>query len=341
MKFTIRYPDDCHVHLRQGAMLAAVAPATDRQCNRALVMPNTDPPILNAADAEGYRQRILEARTAFMPIMTVKLVPSHPAGGHPKGGTTPEVIREAKGLVRGGKLYPEGVTTNSDDGVSDFSRMFPVFETMQETGMVLCLHGETPGAFSLDRETTFLKTLRAIASTFPKLKIVLEHVTTADAVREIERLPDNVAATITVHHLYLTLDDIIGGTLRPHAFCKPVAKRPEDRDALIAAAIGGNPKFFLGTDSAPHSRGLKECDGGCAGIFSAPVAIQALASIFERRDALGALEDFTSRFGAEFYGWPLGESRLTLVREPWTVQDEWHGIVPFMAGQTLDWQIEE
>jgi len=331
LKITIRYPDDCHVHLRQGAMLEVVAPATDRQFFRALVMPNTDPPILNVADAERYRQRILEARTSFMPIMTIKLVPS----------TTPEIIREAKGMVRAGKLYPEGVTTNSEDGVREISRLFPVFETMEKTGMVLCLHGETPGAFTLDREKNFLETLFGISTTFPKLKIVLEHVTTADAVREVERLPDNVAATITVHHLYLTLDDIIGGTLRPHAFCKPVAKRPEDREALIAAATGGNPKFFLGTDSAPHPRGRKECDGGCAGIFSAPVAMQALTAIFERRGALAAMEDFASRFGAEFYGWPLSESRLTLVRKSWTAPEDWHGVVPFMAGQTLDWQIED
>lgn len=329
MKFSIRYPDDCHVHLRQGAMLKAVAPATDGQCFRALVMPNTDPPILNAADAEGYRQRILEARTSFMPVMTIKLVDS----------TTPSIIRDAKGMVRAGKLYPEGVTTNSEDGVREISRLFPVFETMQETGMVLCLHGETPDVFTMDREKAFLETLFGISIRFPKLKIVLEHVTTADAVREIERLGDNVAATITVHHLYLTLDDIIGGSLRPHAFCKPVAKRPEDREALILAATGGNPKFFLGTDSAPHARGRKECDGGCAGIFSAPVAIQALAQLFERRGALGKLEDFTSRFGAEFYGWPLCESKLTLVREPWAVPEDWHGVVPFMAGQTLDWRI--
>ncbi|HTM67921.1 MAG TPA: dihydroorotase [Candidatus Binatia bacterium] len=329
MKIAIRRPDDLHLHVRQGAMLRAVLPATARRFGRALIMPNTDPPVLTASDAAEYRRAIEAEAGGLEPLMAVKLVAS----------TTPETIRACKGAVVAGKLYPEGVTTNSADGVSDFARMYPAFEAMEQAGMVLCLHGETPGVFSLDREKTFLETLRGIALAFPRLRIVLEHVTTADAVREVERLPDTVAATITAHHLFLTLDDVIGGSLRPHAFCKPVAKRPEDREALIAAATGGNPKFFLGTDSAPHLRGRKECDGGCAGVFSAPVAMEAYAAIFERRDALGRLEDFASAFGARFYGLSLNEGTLTLAREPWKVPPELHGVVPFLAGETIDWRV--
>ena len=329
MKITIARPDDLHLHLRQGEMLSAVLPATASQFGRALVMPNTDPPILTAEDATAYRRRIEAEGTGLEPLMTIKLVPS----------TTPAIVRAAKGAVVAGKLYPEGVTTNSDDGVSDIKRMYPVFEAMQDAGLTLCLHGERPDAFCIDREAAFLADLYDIAECFPRLRIVLEHVTTLAAVSAVEALPDNVAATVTVHHLYLTLDDVIGGALRPHAFCKPVAKRPEDREALILAATGGNPKFFLGTDSAPHARGRKECDGGCAGVYSAPVAMQALASLFERRDAIGRLEAFASVHGAAFYGLPRAEGKLELVRQPTWVPRELHGVVPFFAGKTLDWRV--
>jgi dihydroorotase len=331
MKISIRRPDDFHVHVRRGEMLLSVLPESARHFSRALIMPNTDPPILRAHDVVRYRRDIQAVGTGIEPLMTIKLVP----------GTTAKDVIEARQVgAIAGKLYPDGVTTGSEGGVRDFRAMYPVFEAMERVGMVLCLHGEHPDAFCLDREVAFLAELDAIAGTFPRLKIVLEHVSTAAAVRAVERLPGNVAATVTVHHLYLTLDDVIGGLLRPHFFCKPVAKRPEDREALIRAATGGNPKFFLGTDSAPHSRGKKECDGGCSGVFTAPVAMSALAAKFEERDALEKLEDFTSRFGAEFYGLPLNEGKLLLEKTPWRVPYDYRcRVVPMYSGQTLEWRV--
>mgnify|MGYP001558006132 FL=1 len=253
------------------------------------------------------------------------------------------MIYAAKGAgAIAAKLYPVGMTTNSDDGISDILAMYPVFAAMERAGMVLCLHGEKPGVFTLDREGAFIPSLCEIVDAFPGLKIVLEHITTAESVRLIARMPATVAATITVHHLYLTLDDVIGGMLRPHAFCKPIAKRPEDRANLILAATSGDPKFFLGTDSAPHLCGKKECDGGCAGVW-VPHAMEALTAKFEEHGKLDRLGDFTSRFGAEHYGQPLNQGFLEMRREPepWIVPDEISGIVPFLAGQKLNWRIVE
>ncbi|MBU6389666.1 dihydroorotase, partial [Patescibacteria group bacterium] len=238
-----------------------------------------------------------------------------------------------------GKLYPEGVTTNSEDGVNDIPALYPVFERMAKEEFILCLHGERPGVFSLDRETAFLPVLEEIATRFPNLKIVLEHVTTEAAVELVKKLPDTVAATITVHHLYLTLDDVIGDKIRPHHFCKPVAKRPEDRAALLAAATSGNPKFFLGTDSAPHAVETKECEAGCAGVYTAPVAIPLLAEIFERQNALDQLEGFTSFFGAEWYGLPPNAAHITLQKQEWIVPDRCGTVVPFRAGKKLTWKV--
>jgi dihydroorotase len=293
-------------------------------------MPNTTKPILTARDAVRYREEIIfETPVWFKPLMTIKLVRS----------TTPEVIADAKDAgVVAGKVYPEGVTTNSDDGVRNVKELYGVFEAMEKAGMILCLHGEVPDAFCLDREDAFLLALEDIATTFPKLKIVLEHITTASAAHVVTVLPANVAATITVHHLFITLDDVIGGMLSPHNFCKPVAKRPHDREALLRAAVSGNPKFFLGTDSAPHAAEKKECASGCAGCFTAPMALPALASIFDREGALNKLEAFTSTFGAEFYGLPLNEGEISLVKEDWRIPQVC-GVVPFMAGKTLSWRL--
>lgn len=334
---SIRRPDDFHVHLRQGAMLAKVLPATARRFGRALVMPNTRPPTATAEDVSRYREEILTAASArnlrFEPLMTVMLTPA----------TTPQTIFAAKdaGAIAA-KLYPQGVTTNSSDGVKSVGALAPVFAAMERCGMALCLHGETPDVFCLDREEAFLPELRAIAREFPRLRIVLEHLSTASAVACVEALPDTVAATITVHHLRLTLDDVVGNLLSPHHFCKPIAKRPHDREALVAAALGGNPKFFLGTDSAPHPQEVKECHAGCAGVFSAPVALESLADLFDRLDALDRLEDFTSSFGSRFYGLPLNEGTVELKRESWQVPMdslEWWGLVPFHAGDTLRWRL--
>jgi dihydroorotase len=330
---TIRCIDDFHVHLRQGDMLAHVLPYTAEQCARALVMPNTTPPILTPEDVANYRKEIeasLPEHSSFTPLMTFKIVPS----------TTPEMVRELKkaGVVAG-KLYPEGVTTNSEDGVKDLSQLYPVYTAMEQEGLVLCLHGEVPGVFSMDRESAFLSTLRQLAKDFPKLKIVLEHATTAEAVETVAELPDNVAATLTVHHLRITLDDVIGDKINPHHFCKPIAKRPEDRSALVKAATSGNPKFFLGTDSAPHSVESKECCCGAAGVYTAPVMLPVLAELFDEMGALDKLEDFTSTFGANHYGLPYNTGTIHLTKKPWIVPEQYDGVVPFMAGKTLQWRI--
>lgn len=293
-------------------MLEEVLPYTARQFQRALVMPNTEPPILTADDAMRYREEILSAcggrhRSSFEPLMSMQIVPE----------TSPAQILAARHAgVIAGKIYPRGMTTNSENGVLDYEKLTPIYEAMESCGMVLSLHGESPDpmVFCLDREAAFLDTLRWIAERFPGLRIVLEHVTTERAVRTIEALPGNVAATITVHHLFLTLDDVAGGKLKPHYFCKPLAKRPSDRDAVVYAALSGNPKFFLGTDSAPHPRESKECAACSAGIFTAPVAMPMLAEFFEQHGQLDKLEWFTSVFGAQFYDLQQNQGGLRLER---------------------------
>lgn len=332
----IRKIDDMHVHLRQGEMLESVLPYTAMQCERALVMPNLTPPILNANDVINYRQQIMEVLSKskgkfFAPLMTFKIVPSTSAAeidGLKQAGTI------------AGKLYPDGVTTNSDGGVSDFKALFPVYKAMEESGLVLCLHGEMPHAFSLDRESEFLSVLKDIALNFPKLRIVLEHATTKDAIDCVKTLPANVACSLTVHHMYLTLDDIIGDRLNPHAFCKPVAKRPTDRLAIIDAALSGNPKFFLGSDSAPHAVSQKENACGAAGVYTAPVLVPALCQIFEDYGTISKLEAFTSQFAAEFYNLPLNQHSIEIAKEPWTVPETCGTVKPFLAGQTLNWQVK-
>jgi dihydroorotase len=354
---TLRRPDDFHLHLRDGDLLGAVLPYSSAVFGRGLVMPNIEPPVLTGDDAERYRKQIVgalpepdavtSAETApaavagggrFEPLMTIKVVAS----------TTRRVVDDARAAgVVAGKLYPEGVTTNSADGVRDVMALGEVFQAMSDAGMVLCLHGETPDTFCLDREGRFVdEVLPYLAGTFPDLRIVLEHVSTAAAVEWIRAQPaptvsrPGVAATVTVHHLLLTLDDVVGGMLSPHHFCKPVAKRPEDRAAIVAAATSGDARFFLGTDSAPHRRGAKECAQGCAGVFTAPVALPLLADLFDEHGVLDRLDDFCSGFGADFYGLPRNEGTVRLVREPWVVPDELAGIVPLRAGATLPWRVD-
>lgn len=330
-EITIRRPDDWHVHLRDGAMLEAVAADTARHFSRALVMPNLTPPVRTGAEAMAYKERILAATQGldFDPLMTIKLLPE----------TSAETVAEAKQAgVIAGKLYPQGVTTNSEDGWSEIEALDGAFAAMEEVGMVLCLHGEAPDAFCIDRELRFVEdTLPSIAERFPKLRIVLEHVSTCAGVRAVKEL-SNVAGTITAHHLILTLDDVIGGALNPHNFCKPVAKRPEDRDSLVAAALESEA-FFLGTDSAPHLRENKECPSGCAGVYTAPVALGLVAEVFEAHGALERLEAFTSERGARFYEVPLNEGRVTLRRGEWPVPADFAGVVPMRASQALAWQV--
>jgi dihydroorotase len=319
-------------------MLWDVLPHTAKWFKRAVVMPNTKPAIRSAAAAIAYRKEILNAAhglgiDGFEPLMTIEITEE----------MTPSMIHEAsKADIVAGKIYPRGRTTNSADGVLHYELIYPVLGAMQDCDMLALFHGESPepGVFCLDREEAFLETLEQIALDFPRLRIVMEHVTTKAAVECVKRLPENVAATITVHHLFLTLDDVVGDMLSPHHFCKPLAKRPEDCEELRRTAFSGNPKFFLGTDSAPHLRGMKECASGCAGVYTAPVAIPLLFQLFEEQSVLGKFPDFTSRFGADFYDIPRNEETITLVRKPWMVLPTYDGVVPFMAGKKLQWWME-
>ncbi len=327
-------------------MLDMVVPITASQFGRALVMPNTVPPILTGAEAMKYSRQITEALKAgqkFTPLMTIMLTMN----------TTPDMIREAASLgVIAAKLYPEGVTTNSSNGVNldQLDRLAPVFDTMQQVGMVLCLHGEVPGLFVMVREAEFLKHVQFLAFHFTKLKIVLEHITTSDAVHLVLESPDNVAATITLHHLLLTLDDVLcfrtpaGEFLAPHNYCKPVAKTPMDRQTLILAATSGKPKFFFGSDTAPHPQGKKEAGCCAAGVWSAPVALPRLAQFFDEQGELARLRPFVSEFGAKFYGLPVSADTITLRKESWTVpaslafEADGH-VVPYLAGTEVTWSI--
>lgn len=341
-----RRPDDWHLHLRRGLLMIAIIMETIAQFRRAIIMPNTKPTAIRDADeARMYYEEILAAvpkGKKFEPLMTIEITEK----------TTPSMIRAAyKAGVRAGKIYPRAQTSNSEDGVSEVGyqsqNMFAIFAAMEECGMLLLLHGEIPNYDILgrNREAEFLKILRVIAKSFPKLKIVLEHITTALAVDEVLRLR-NVAATITVHHLYITQDDVIGyseasgGKMQPHLNCRPIAKDPSDLAALRAAVFSGDPKFFYGGDSAPWEKDDKECAKVCAGVFNAPVAMPLLVQLFEEYDHLDKLEDFTSRFGAEWYRLPLNEGTITLVKKDWVVPELYGNVVPFMAGQTLSWKIQ-
>lgn len=339
MKIRIRRPDDFHVHFRRGDMLRLVVPHTASQFSRALVMPNTTPPVRTADDVARYRREILDAAgPEFTPLMTIKLLPE----------TTPDTIRVAKGAgVVAAKLYPQAVTHNADDGVP--LEGFPVtvadaLGAMEEAGMVLSIHGERPRVYYADREDRFLPLLDRLVQAYPRLRVVVEHITTEAAVRTVRRLPDTVAATITVHHLLITGDHVLGEldgrtAIRPHFYCLPVAKRPEDRDALVSAAVSGDPSFFFGSDSAPHPLHMKECAEGCGGIFTAPVALPLLVDLFEGQRATDRLENFVSQFGAAFYGLPLNEGSVEFIREPWTVPDRYGDVVPFRAGNALAWRV--
>lgn len=324
-------PLDAHCHLRDGKMLGLVVHYTAQQFPRAVVMPNTNPPILTGEDVWRYRREIKNCYAEFEPLMTFQITDK----------TTPEIVAVTKNAgAIAGKVYPQGVTTNSHNGVTDFDALAPVLQEMQRQNMLLLLHGEDPDpkTFCLDREKEFLLTLHDLAEGFPELKIVLEHITTAGAVDAVMNYP-NVAATITAHHLVLTLNDVVGGLISPHNFCKPLAKRPEDRKALLNAATSGNPKFFGGTDSAPHLKSNKECSHGCAGCFTAPVALQLYAQVFEEQNALDRLEGFASKFGANFYGLPQSQKTIELIKEDWEVPPECCGIVPFMACKVLRWRV--
>jgi len=329
---TIRKPDDWHVHLRDGEMLQKVAPYTARQFARAIVMPNLVPPVTSVEAARDYRKRILEATApGFTPLMTCYLTdnssPDEIARGHQEG------------VWIAAKLYPAGATTNSASGVTDIRNIYPALARMEKIGMVLCVHGEVTDADVdvFDREAVFIdRVLTRVVSDFPELKVVLEHITTSDAVEFVAT--GAVAATITPQHLLINRNALFAGGLRPHAYCLPVAKREEHRVAVRRAATSGRPNIFLGTDSAPHARHAKESACGCAGLFNAPYALESYATVFEEEGALDKLEAFASLNGARFYDLPVNEETVTLDRAEVEVPQEIDGIVPFHAGESLRWR---
>ena len=332
---TIRRPDDWHVHLRDGDMLRKVAPYTARQFARAIVMPNLAPPVTTPEAAAAYRERIV-ARTGpgFTPLMTCYLTDE----------TRPEEI--ARGFEEGvwiaAKLYPAGATTNSASGVTDVRNIYPALERMQAIGMVLCVHGEVtdPEVDVFDREAVFIdRILSRLVKDFPQLKIVLEHITTADAADFVQGHASRVGATVTPQHLIINRNAIFAGGLRPHAYCLPVAKREKHRRAVRQAATSGMENIFLGTDSAPHTRDAKESACGCAGIFNAPFALESYAMVFDQEGALDRFEAFASLNGPRFYGLPVNEETITLERGELLVPDEIVGLVPFQAGETLRWRL--
>jgi dihydroorotase len=339
-RLTIRRPDDWHVHLRDGAMLAAVAPYTARQFARAVVMPNLDPPVTSIAAAQAYRGRIVAAAEGadFTPLMTCYLTDAADPAELARGYET-KVFAAAK-------LYPAHATTNSAHGVTAVANIHSALEAMQRVGMPLLIHGEVtdPDVDVFDREKAFIdRTLSRLARDFPALKIVLEHITTADAVQFVEAAGPNVAATVTPQHLVINRNALFAGGLRPHAYCLPVAKREEHRLAVRRAATSGSPKFFLGTDSAPHNVEKKESACGCAGIFNAPFALETYATVFDADGALKHFEAFASENGPRFYGLPLNEGTITLekapVEVPATIAAAGSALVPFMAGDTLRWRL--
>jgi dihydroorotase len=338
---SIARPDDWHCHLRDGAAMASVAGATARQFARAIVMPNLKPPVVRVEQARAYRERIIEALppgSRFTPLMTLYLTEA----------TSPEEIALGKssGVVTAVKYYPAGATTNSQAGVADIRRCDAVLEAMQEAGMPLLVHGEVtdPEVDLFDREAVFLeRTMAPLVARFPRLKFVLEHVTTREGVAFVEQAPANVAGTLTAHHLLLNRNAIFSGGLRPHHYCLPVIKREEHRQALVRAATSGSPKFFLGSDTAPHARGAKEHDCGSAGIYTAHAAIELYAEAFEAAGALERLEAFASHFGADFYGLPRNTERVSLERAEWRVPDAYPfgdtTVVPMRAGGFVRWRL--
>ena len=332
-----------HLHLRDGEQMQAVLPDTVRRFARAIVMPNLRPPVITTDLALAYSSRISSALAAnigmkFEPLMTLYLTDN----------TKRSEIKKAKasGMIRGVKLYPAGTTTNSDTGVTDIAKCFPVLEAMEQENMPLLVHGEVndPEIDIFDKEKYFIdRVLVTIAQRFPNLRIVFEHITTKEAVEFVKEASENIGATITAHHLLLNRNAILQGGIHPHYYCLPVLKREIHRLALIEAAISGNPKFFLGTDSAPHSKSTKESDCGCAGIYSSHVAIELYAEIFEQAGALEKLEGFASFFGADFYGLPRNRESITLTKESWNVPIEFEfageTLVPLRAGKSMIWKI--
>jgi dihydroorotase len=338
---TLTRPDDGHVHLRDGAALAAVVPHTARQFARAVVMPNLKPPVTTVAQAAAYRERILAAvppGLTFVPLMTLYLTDDTPPA---------EIDRaKASGFVHAVKYYPAGATTHSDCGVTDLAKCLPTLARMEELGLPLLVHGEVTDAEVdiFDRERVFVeRVLTPLLQRLPALRVVLEHITTLEGVRFVESMGPNVAGTLTAHHLLLNRNALLAGGVRPHHYCLPVLKRETHRRALVRAATSGNPKFFLGTDSAPHARNTKEAACGCAGCYTALCALELYAEVFEAAAALDRLEAFAGFHGADFYGLPRNTEKVTLEKTAWRVPDSLpfgdDVLVPLRAGETLHWKM--
>lgn len=339
---TITRPDDWHLHLRDGATMRDVLPDTARQFARAIVMPNLRPPVTTTKMAVEYRERILAALPAgmrFEPLMTLYLTDNTSAEDI--------VAAKASGIVHGVKLYPAGATTNSDSGVTDLAKCRVALAAMEQHGMPLLVHAEVTDADVdvFDREKVFIdRHMIPLTRDFPGLRVVFEHITTRDAAEFVASAPANIGATITAHHLLMNRNAMFTGGIRPHHYCLPVLKREEHRQALVAAAISGSPKFFLGTDSAPHAKSAKEAACGCAGMYTAHAAIELYAEAFEQADALDKLEAFASYNGADFYGLPRNTEQIALVRESWTVPESLpfgdDVLVPLRAGQNITWKLK-
>jgi dihydroorotase len=340
-QLTITRPDDWHLHLRDGDALKTVLPHTAAQFARAIVMPNLKPPVTTTELAGAYRQRILAALPegmSFQPLMTLYLTDNTP----------PDEIRRAKdsGFVHAVKLYPAGATTNSDAGVTDLRKCYKTLEVMQEVGMLFLVHGEvtSPEIDLFDREAVFIDTvMKPLRADMPELKVVFEHITTSEAAAYVAEASGPIAATITAHHLLYNRNEIFKGGIRPHYYCLPVLKRETHRQALLKAATSGNPRFFLGTDSAPHAKGVKEHACGCAGCYTALHAMELYAQAFDQVGALDKLEGFASFFGPDFYQLPRNAGSMTLKRESWTLPNELSyldgSLVPLNAGEVINWKV--
>ena len=334
--FILNEPLDMHLHLRDGDMLRLVAPLTSNSFSGALVMPNLVPPVTSKDALLSYKKRIIESckDDNFTPYMTLFF----------QNNYSFEFLEDIKDEIIGIKLYPAGITTNSETGVSsmDIEVLRATLENMSKLGIPLCIHGETNG-FVMDREKEFMPIYESIAKAFPDLKIIMEHITTKDAVELLDRY-SNLYATVTLHHLLITLDDVAGGMLDPHLFCKPIAKRPEDRSALLNAALKAHPKLMFGSDSAPHPKHKKECCGCAAGVFTSPIALQVLVELFEKHDSLENLNNFVSNNAKKIYGLDLNKKRIKLIKKDFIVpaiyeyKDE--KVVPMYAGKTISWSID-
>lgn len=340
-KLTITRPDDWHIHLRDDDFLPTTVADVARYFGRAIVMPNLKPPVTTCAQALAYRERIvsqLEADSQFKPLMTLYLTDNT---------TTEEIIRACENEhIYAVKYYPAGATTNSDSGVTQLERCYALLEKMAERGLPLLVHGEVtdPDIDIFDREQVFIeRTLQPLIEQFPTLKVVMEHITTADAVQFVQQAPATVAATVTIQHLLFNRNDMLVGGIRPHYYCLPILKRNRHQQAILQAVTSGDRKFFLGTDSAPHIRETKETDCGCAGCYTAPAAIELYATVFEQMNALDHLEGFAGHHGPDFYGLPRNDDKITLVREAWQMPKQVsvgdHQLIPLLAGETINWRI--